>query len=269
MTTATFRNYTGRAADLYQRFFVPTIAAPVSRALLDAVALQLGERVVDIACGSGVLTRAAAERVGPTGTVVGVDLSPDMIDVARDTPAAGAPIEWHTADAEALPLPDASCDVVLCQMGLMFMQNPSQALREACRILAPGGRLALNTPGAIQPRFAELEAAIVDNLDPKLGAFVSTVFSMSDPDQLSTLLVDAGFTDVRTDRYTVALDFPEPAEFLWNYVNLTPMGALVTDAPDGAKDAVERQVVESWTPHVVAGRVRVVQPMVLALGERS
>src|SRR5690606_39053321 len=91
MTTATFRDYPGTAAQLYQRFFVPTIAAPVSGELLRAADLRPGERVLDVACGTGVVTRAAAELVGSTGTVTGVDLAPDMIEVARATPAAGAP----------------------------------------------------------------------------------------------------------------------------------------------------------------------------------
>lgn len=269
MATATYRNYSGTAAELYQSFFVPTIATPVAGELLRAADLQAGERVVDVACGTGVITRAAAEQVGTTGTVTGVDVAPDMLAVARNTPAAGAPIAWHEADAAALPLPDASYDVALCQMGLMFMEDRAGAVAEMRRVLAPGGRVVVNTPGRIQPAFQVMEQAIVDTIDPQLGAFVAAVFSMHDPEELATLLRDAGFDDVSSTEYTAHLTLPEPAEFLWSYINLTPLGALVAQAPEDAKNELERRVVEAWAPHVVDGAIPQDQPMALAHGRRA
>lgn len=100
-----------------------------------------------------MIARRAAELVGPTGAVTGIDLAPDMIDVAKATEGpAGAHIEWHVADAASLPLPDAAYDVVLCQMALMFMEDRTAAVAEMRRVLTPGGRIVLNTPGKIQPR---------------------------------------------------------------------------------------------------------------------
>ena len=269
MSTATYRNYSGTAAELYQSFFVPSIATPVAVELLHTAALQHGTRVLDIACGTGAVTRAAAEQVGPTGSVTGVDIAPDMIAVARATPAGGAPITWHEADAASLPLPDAFYDVGLCQMGLMFIEDRAGALGELYRVLTPGGRVVINTPGRIQPLFEAMEQAIVDNLDPKLGAFVSAVFSMHDPSRLANLLGEAGFSDVTSKEYTAAFDLPGPAEFLWSYINLTPMGPLVADAPEEAKAAMERQVVAASTRLVVNDRTPVQQPMALAWGTRS
>ena len=264
MTSATYRSYTGTAAQLYQSFFVPTIAAPVSSELLATAKLRLGERVVDVACGTGIITRAAAERVGSTGTVTGVDIAPDMLEVAKATPAGGAPIEWHEADAAALPLPDASYDLVLCQMGLMFMDDKPGAVTEFHRVLAPGGRVVLNTPGRIQPLFHAMERAIVEHINPDMGAFVSAVFSMHDPNVLAGLLRDAGFEDVSSKEYVTRFSLPGPAEFLWNYINLTPMGPLVAQSPGEARAAMERQVVEAWIPHGVDGRTPIDQPMALA-----
>jgi ubiquinone/menaquinone biosynthesis C-methylase UbiE len=269
MTTATYRHYSGTAAGLYQSFFVPSIATPVSGELLRVASLQPGARVLDLACGTGVVTRAAAEQVGPTGSVTGVDLAPDMIAVATSIPSGGAPIAWQEADAASLPLPDESYDVALCQMGLMFMEDRAGALGELHRVLAPGGRVVVNTPGRIQPLFEVMERAIADNLDPRLGAFVSAVFSMHDPSVLADLLREAGFGNVASEEYSAVFDLPGPAEFLWNYINLTPMGALVADVPEEAKAAMERQFVEAWAPHVVDGRTQVEQPMALAWGLRS
>jgi ubiquinone/menaquinone biosynthesis C-methylase UbiE len=269
MTTATYRHYSGTAAELYQSFFVPSIATPVSTELLAAAALQPGARVLDVACGTGVIARAAAERVGPTGSVTGIDVAPDMIAVAQTVPAGGAPIAWQQADAASLPLPDESYDVGLCQMGLMFMEDRAGALRELHRVLAPGGRVVVNTPGRIQPLFEVMEKAIADNLDPALGAFVSAVFSLPDPAVLADLLEAAGFRTVGSKEYGAVFDLPGPAEFLWNYIDLTPMGALVADAPEEAKAALERQVVDGSARWLVDDRMRVEQPMALAWGVRS
>jgi ubiquinone/menaquinone biosynthesis C-methylase UbiE len=269
MTIASYRHYSGTAAELYQSFFVPSIATPVSAELLGTAALQPGARVLDVACGTGVIARAAAEQVGPTGSVTGIDVAPDMIAVAEAIPAGGAPIAWQQADAASLPLPDESYDAGLCQMGLMFMEDRGGALGELHRVLAPGGRVVVNTPGRIQPVFEVMEQAIADNLDPSLGAFVSAVFSLHDPSVLAGLLEEAGFAHVASNEYRAVFDLPGPVEFLWNYINLTPMGALVGDAPEEAKAAMERQVVEGWASCVVNGRLPVEQPMALAWGLRS
>jgi ubiquinone/menaquinone biosynthesis C-methylase UbiE len=263
--SVSYRNFTGTAAENYERYFVPAIATPVSASLLRAADLQPGERVADVACGTGVIARLAATQVGATGAVTAVDLSPDMIEVARRTPKpTGAAIEWHVGDAESLPLDDESCDVVLCQMGLMFMADRAAALAEMRRVLVAGGRVAISTPGRIQRPFELMEEAIVEHLDPNLGGFVRAVFSMHDPDVVGGLLRDAGFRDVDTREETVELDLPDAASFLWQYINLSPMAPFVEPAPDDAKAAMEEQLVTTWEPFVVDGRTRFAQPMVVA-----
>jgi hypothetical protein len=114
-----------------------------------------------------------------------------------------------------------------------------------------------------------MEQAIADNLDPGLSVFVSAVFSMHDPSLLADLLREAGFSDVRSTEYTATFDLPGPAEFLWSYIDLTPMGSLVAGAPEEAQAAMERQFVERSTAWVVNDRIPVEQPMVLAWGVRS
>ncbi len=267
MTTASYRNFTGTGAENYQRYFVPAIATPVSVGLLDVAKLQAGERVLDVACGTGVIARLAAERVGSGGSVTAIDVAPDMISVAKSTAAtAGSHIEWHESDAASLPLADNSIDVVLCQMGLMFMEDRPAALAEMGRVVVPGGRVVVNTPGTIQPAFVAMEQAIVEHISPDLGGFVRAVFSMHDPNALATLLRDAGLHEVAATVSTATLELPAPAEFLWQYINLTPMGPLVAAASEEARLAMERQVVDRWQSFVVNGRTLVTQPMVIASG---
>jgi ubiquinone/menaquinone biosynthesis C-methylase UbiE len=269
MSSVSYRLFTGSAAENYQRYFVPAIATPVSGDLLWTADLQLGEHVLDVACGTGLIARLAAERVGPTGSVSALDLAPEMIDVARTAPAPMAPdIEWYVGDAATLPFPDDSYDVVLCQMGLMFMEDRPAAVAEMRRVLMPGGRLVVSTPGSIQPLFEIMERAIVEHIRPELGSFVEAVFSMHDPDALAALVEDAGLADVSSKVFTATFQLPSPAEFLWQYINLAPMGPLIAQAPEEAQSAMERQVVESWQPFVAGGGMRVDQPMVLASGRK-
>ncbi len=267
MTRASYRQFTGSGADNYERDFVPAIATPVSEELLRAARLRPGERVLDVACGTGLIARLVAGQVGSTGSVVGIDLVPDMIDVARSVPTPeGTHVDWRVGDACSLPLEPDAFDAVLCQMGLMFMEDQPAATAEMRRVLVSGGRVAVSTPGAIQPPFELMERAIVRHIDPQLGVFVRAVFSMSHPDQVATLLEGAGFFDISARVYRTTLQLPVPEEFLWQYINLTPLGPLVAEAPPEARAQLEREVVETWRPFVSGGRTQVVQPMVLVTG---
>src|SRR5919202_168929 len=98
-----FEIYSGTAPENYERYFVPAIGAPLAAELLDVAALRPGERVLDIACGTGIVTRLAAERVGADGAVAGVDINPGMLGVARSAGPPELGIDWHEAGAEALP----------------------------------------------------------------------------------------------------------------------------------------------------------------------
>jgi ubiquinone/menaquinone biosynthesis C-methylase UbiE len=268
MTTVSYRQFTERGAESYQQFFVPMIGRPVADLMLEVARIRPGERVLDVACGTGVVTRLAAEAVGPHGSVTGLDAAPDMLAVARATEAPAAPeIEWHLGDATSLPFPDASFDVVTCQMGLMFMDGPA-AVAEMRRVLTPDGRVAVSTPGHIQPVFEVLEQAIVENLGADLGGFVRSVFSMPEPDQVAGLLRATGFAQVSGRLSTVRLELPQPAELLWKYINLTPMAPIADAAPDAAKAALERQFVAHAARLVVDGGLPVDQPMVIATGRR-
>jgi SAM-dependent methyltransferase len=267
MPSVSYRHLTGTAAENYQRHFVPTIATPVSGDLLRTAGLQPGERVLDVACGTGVAARLAAEQVGATGSVTAVDVASDMIDVARTVPSpAGAPVEWHVGDAASLPFPDATYNVVLCQMGLMFMPDRSAVLAEMRRVLVPGGRVVVNTPGRIHPAFEVMAEAVVEHISPELGGFVRAVFSMHDPDVVAALLAGARFEEVSGRLSTVTVRLPPPAEFLWQYIHLTPMASFVDQASPVAQSAMEQQVVARWQPWVIDGGMSLELPMVTATG---
>ena len=163
-TEATWREVaagsSANPAENYERFFVPAIGAPLARELMETAELRPGERVLDVACGTGGVTRLAATRGGPGGSVAGLDVNPGMLAVARSVTPANAQVQWHEASAEAMPLPDESFDVVLCQLGLQFVPDESAALREMRRGLVPGGRLIMSLPGEMPPLYIVARQAL-------------------------------------------------------------------------------------------------------------
>lgn len=245
-TAVSFKQYGGNAAENYERYFVPTIGIPFAAALLDAAGLRSGERVLDIACGTGVVTRLAAEQAGADGAVAGLDINPAMLAVARSVPSPGAPIEFHEANAESLPLADGSFDVVISSLGLQFVADQASALREMRRVLAPDGRFAIATVGPTPPLFAILEQALARHVKPEVAVFVRLVFSLYEPHDLEELASGAGFRDVEVRSKTLTLALPGPAEFLWQYVHSTPLAVAVAELDDAERAALERDVVAGW-----------------------
>ncbi|HEY0879711.1 MAG TPA: methyltransferase domain-containing protein, partial [Zeimonas sp.] len=256
MTQPTFdKAYGGTAAENYERHFVPHIAAPLAANLLEAAALRPGERVLDVACGTGVVARMARQRVGDSGTVAGLDANPGMLAVARSASPKPA-IDWYEATAEAIPLADGAFDAVLCQLGLQFITNKLGALREMRRVLAPGGRLVVNVPGPTPPLFAVLADALETHVDPRAASFVHVVFSLHDERELRELVNAAGFQDVRVETRRTALTLPPASQFLWQYICSTPLVNMVAQASEESRAALESEVVEKWRDFAVDGSLR-------------
>jgi ubiquinone/menaquinone biosynthesis C-methylase UbiE len=138
---------TRSAAEIYEEFFVPALFQEWAAPLAAAARIAAGDRVLDVGCGTGALARAAAERVGPNGAVVGLDRNEGMLAVAR---RLGRDIEWRQGMAEALPFPDASFAAVVSQFSLMFFEDRETALREMWRVIKPGGRLAVAVWDAVE-----------------------------------------------------------------------------------------------------------------------
>ncbi len=238
--------YAQSPAENYQRYFVPSIGGPMAEDLIDAAGLAAGERVLDVACGTGVVARLAAERVGPSGRVAGLDVHPGMLAVARASTPPRVPIDWYEAGAEAMPLPDDAFDVVLCQMGLQFMSDKPAALRQMRRVLDGGGRAYVTVPGPKPPLFAILAEALARHLGPQAAAFVDTVFSLNDAAGLTALMRDAGFREIDARSRRKRLQLPAPADFLWQYLYSTPLAEPVYKARAERRAALERDVCSQW-----------------------
>jgi ubiquinone/menaquinone biosynthesis C-methylase UbiE len=236
---------TAEAAELYERYVARYILGPWTPLLVDAARLASGEHVLDVACGTGVVARIAAQRVGPAGHVVGVDLNPGMIGVARSLPApVGAPIEWLERSALDLRLEDAGFDVVLCQQGLQFFPDKAVALQEMRRVLDHGGRLALsvwNSAGIYNRAVGEALARFMSN-----AAAVRFCASRQAPagEELQRLAMEAGFSavEVRVSRINVHL--PRLDQFTLNHLAATPVAPLIAATDPEARKNIGASVME-------------------------
>jgi ubiquinone/menaquinone biosynthesis C-methylase UbiE len=270
MSQASFdaRDYGGTGPQNYQKYFVPAIGAPLADELIRTASLRPQDRVLDVACGTGVVTRLAAKCVQGGGRADGLDVNPGMLAVAR-TISADSAIDWYETSAEAMPLPDGSYDVALCQMGLQFMPGKVQALREIRRILAPGGRALFNLSGPKPAVFAIMADALSRHIDPRCADFVEVVFSLHDAGELGGLMADAGFENVEIQTETQTLKLPAPRDFLWQYVHSTPLAGLVNEASPQSRDALTADVVERWQQFAVGDGLRLAVDMTTVQGNRA
>ena len=271
-TTATWRAYARSGLtppESYERYFVPCIARPFAEDLVAETALQPGERVLDVACGTGIVARLAAQHVGASGEVAGLDVNPEMLAVARATAAAeGAAIRWYETGAESIPLPDNAFDAVLCQLSLQFMTDKAAALQEMRRVLAPGGRLLVSVPPSA-PLFDAFDEALAQHAGEEAAGFLRAVFSLYEPDRLRELFRQAGFDSVAVRLEKKTLRLPPAREFLWQYVHSTPLIGPMAKLDEGRKEALEHDLQMRWRPWARNGSTTYDQPMIVATGRRE
>lgn len=234
----------GTRAEIYDAIFIPAMVAEWSPRLAERVGLQPGERVLDVACGTGDWTRCAAARVGPQGQVVGLDISPEMSAVARRKDAAepgSAPIAWREGSADALPLPDAAFDVVCCQLGLMFFPDRVAALAEMRRVLAPGGRLALMVWGRMAqcPGQMAVAAAWARHLGDEAAVGFHRQHVLCDPAEVHGLLAAAGYREIEAWRVLGNMRFPTAAHLVRGYAALSGLQVAPATAAALIRDVSE------------------------------
>ena len=203
----------GSAPEIYERELVPAVFGAWAPILVELAQPRRGDRVIDVACGTGIVARIAAERGGPTGAVVGIDLNPGMLSVARSVVStdvgSGGPLQWQEASADKLPFPDGSFDVVYCQLGLQFFADRAAALREMRRVLGAEGRLALMVWRGINesPGFAVLAEALQRHVG-QAAAIMRAPFGLPDADELAALVRAAGFQNVAIHQRSGTVRFP-------------------------------------------------------------
>jgi ubiquinone/menaquinone biosynthesis C-methylase UbiE len=202
-------------AEAYDSCLVPAMFLPWSSELLALGKPRPGERVLDLACGTGVVARQVPALVGTAGKVVGVDLNPAMLAVAKSRTPAGTTIDWREGNAIELALPDESFELVLCQQGLQFFPDRAAGARHVHRVLARGGRAAIAVWQGLEAHeaFRILFQAIADALRIPFEK-VAKPFSLGDAQSLRKLLESAGFSRVEVSSKTRETVFEDADRFL-------------------------------------------------------
>ncbi|MDQ3948489.1 MAG: methyltransferase domain-containing protein [Thermoproteota archaeon] len=223
------------AAESYERYLVPLFFAPGAQYLIELAALKEGERVLDLACGTGIVARSAASKVGTNGMVVGLDRNEGMLAVARKaSPDISPLIKWRQGDARSIPFPDATFDIVFCQQGLQFFPDRSDALREAYRVLAPNGRFVLSAMRSIKhnPEYNLLADVLERYIGSDAGTMMRSPFLPLSTNELRDLLKSAAFKHVRILIGIGPVRYPSVREFLHREMASSPLAAQIKSLSD-------------------------------------
>ena len=222
--------------EAYERIIVPTWMADWIPDLIDAGRVGLKKRVLDVACGTGIVARKAAGLVGPGGRIAGLDLNEGMLRVAgRCAVQEGATaIEWYQSDVSRMPFSSGEFDTVLCQQGLQFFPDKAAALREMKRVLAPQGTLALSVWGRAE--MCPHVMVICEVFSEFFGEDSTKIFrvasSLSDNQVLHNLVSDAGFSSICIQSSVKISRHPSLAELLPAYFSVLPVAAQIAALPE-------------------------------------
>jgi SAM-dependent methyltransferase len=207
----------GTEAEIYERYLVPAVFAPWAAMLIEQAALQPGERVLDVACGTGVVARLAAKPVSSIGQIIGLDNDAQKLAVARSLPPLpGVSLAWQEGSALAMPFADASFDALLCQQGLQFFSDRPAALREMHRVLVPGGRVVLSVWGPLEqnPGHAALVVALEGHLATAAASAIRSFFALGEASEVRSLLAGGPFNEVQLLTAVLTVRFASPELFV-------------------------------------------------------
>ena len=240
------------AAEAYEEYLVPAIFGPWAEVVVGLAAPKPGEHVLDVACGTGIGARIAAEAVAPNGKVVGLDIDPGMVEVARRlAEGLGAATEWHCGSAIEIPFADETFDLCLCLQGLQFFPDRAQGFSELRRVLRPTGRLVASIWGPIEHNkghLALVQALEKQNVD---AAAAKRPFSFSDAEEIKVIAGRAGFPAVEIQTEERLSRFPSVEGFIDSLASGAPSTrhALAQLLDEGRQDLV-KDVKEILEPYV-------------------
>jgi ubiquinone/menaquinone biosynthesis C-methylase UbiE len=216
----------GTASEAYERYIVPAWMGEWAQLLVNTARVETDDKVLDVACGTGVAARKAARLIGAGGKVVGLDADKAMLDAAKQFAQKEDIhlIEWHQSDAVSMPFNDNEYDVVLCQQGLQFFPDRLAALKEMYRVLIPNGRIAISVWRALErcPFLAILGNALGSYLGDSFRTAFNASCSLFDREEIRESIGKAGFQDINIRLESRISRYPSLENFLPGYLSVFP-----------------------------------------------
>ena len=242
MTTTEDFQVSLQAAEMYEARFVPAIFAEWAPLLADLAGIRPGQAVLDVACGTGIVARTVADRLGSTGRVVGLDLNEGMLAVARQVRPE---LDWRQGDVAGPPFADGSFDTVLCQMALMFFPDRPGALREMARVVRPGGLVALAVPAALdcQPAYGPFVEMATRIAGPETASLLGAYWACGEVPELRWLVESAGLEVVDVRTHTGTARFGSADELAVTEVEGSPLAERISEEDYAAIRAGARELL--------------------------
>lgn len=238
------------AAETYESLKVPSVFRPLAKATLETISLPANANVLDIACGTGVICKLLTEHLPGAGRIVGTDLNPAMIEVARLTmPKSKHRVEWYACDVTELPFENEEFDIAFCQQGLQFFPDKPKALAEIRRALTPQGRFVLTCWRTISPLFQAVADSLSKRVSEKAAKQAIGPFSFRDGDVIASLLAEANFRVMNVSSVTVNRRFESPRSSIRKEMLASPYEQELVEKDDETIDAVVADVCSALTEY--------------------
>jgi ubiquinone/menaquinone biosynthesis C-methylase UbiE len=237
------QKFAGLDLEYYDSILGPAQIDAIAADLARRVPAKPGGDVLELACGTGIVTRKLRERLDPAARLVATDLSPAMVDYARNKLSAQKGIEWREADASSLPFDDASFGAVVCSLGVMFVPDKKKAFAEARRVLREGGSFCFNTWDSLQENpHARTAAQVMDELfpgDPEMQ-FAKMPFSFHDQAVIRELLAGHALRELRMDKTPITIHCESAQRYATGMVRGTPRALLIRERGKSLDEVIDK-----------------------------
>lgn len=258
----------GRAPEIYENVMVPLWFGRWAEALIELVDPKNGEKILDVACGTGVTTRLVKEKVGPTGHVTGLDINAGMLIKAREL-AADLDIEFTESDVVDTTLQSNSFSAVISQHGYHYFPDQAAALAEFYRVLMPQGRIAISIWDGHSAYTEAICHAVEKFISPKIARIQRSQRITPSASDLTKQLSDAKFERVEIVRQQLNIKVPKPSEFVPLHLGSMPIAQAFIDLPDDQKDALISDVENSMSDYIKGDRMMYPDAVNVATGVKS
>lgn len=234
----------GDGPNAYEKYIVPAYTGVWAKEIVNRACLHEGEKILDVACGTGLVARIAADEQSNSGLIYGVDINEGMIKKAQEIEKN---INWHNHDVTDMPFPDNYFDVILCQQGLQYFLDPCLSLKEMNRVLVENGRILLSVwrPIKYSPFYESLCKILEKYVNAKAVSMLLTAFTLGDYGELKTLFVDAGFNSININIVVKQMSYSPFEEFVVGGIMASPFFNDIQEMQESKREEMLLEIYNS------------------------